>query len=116
MKSAIYLGFTLVGLFVSTAAVAGIEGAYTCKNKAGIPSNTYKIRNVSMGAGIELPLVEAHRFYRRDPSDISSPILEAIIQGLGTIVSDSDGLTTLMIAAARLEFRGNVLLGCEKQP
>jgi hypothetical protein len=115
MKSLIYLGLSLVGLFISGAAMASIEGTYTCKNKVGIPNNNYKIENLSLSAGIALPFVEARRFYRRDPSDAGSPILETTIRGLGTLVSGSDGLTTLMIAAVRLEFRDNILLGCEKQ-
>lgn len=103
---------TFCSLFLlafSANAFAYNEGTYSCKNADGLPNNTYKIENVSMG-GATLPYVEINRFYREKAGDAPSQVT---IRGLAT-VSTAGTLEILSLAAVRLEFRDGMLGNCRE--
>ncbi len=86
------------------------ETTIRCKNRDGLPENTYTIRNVSLD-GARIPYVEAVRYYREDSSRPDSPVASAKVSGLAAV---SEGKTTmLMVAALKLEFEDNKLIGCK---
>lgn len=112
-----WIRISVIGLvlFASVVAQANTDGFYTCKNLEGLPDNTYKISTMSVGAGGQsLPFIEASRFFREVPADRNSPIKESRLKGFAS-VSQMDTTIYMMVAALRLEFRADKLLGCERQ-
>lgn len=110
MKNAIKL--LVVGALVTpTLANATYpETTFRCKNRDGLPENTYTIRNVTID-GARIPFVEAIRYYREDNSRPDAPVASAKVSGLAAV---SEGKTTmLMVAALKLEFEDNKLIGCK---
>jgi len=96
---------------VSAPAFAAVEGEYRCKNKDGLPDNVYKITNVAFSnGGPVLPYAEIERNFRKDAA---SPLEQSRIRGFATEISHGN-VTTIMIAALRLEFVDGKLFGCTK--
>jgi hypothetical protein len=106
-----FLLFCFTLAFASSTAYADIEGEYRCKNIDGLPDNVYKITNIAVSeGGPALPFLEIERNFRKD---VGSPAKQSRIRGWATEIRSGD-LTTLMIAALRLEFVGDSLSGCAK--
>jgi hypothetical protein len=106
-----FLLFCFTLAFASSTANAAIQGEYRCKNIDGLPDNVYKITNVAVSeGGPALPFLELERNFRKD---VGSPAEQSRIRGWATEIRYGE-ITTLMIAAVRLEFVGDSLSGCAK--
>lgn len=109
----------IIGILTATAlspalSIAGstyVDGTYRCKNSRGLPENSYSIRTVTIGEA-KVPFVEATRYFRRDPSKPESPVDSATVSGFAA-VSSTNFSAMLMVAALKLEFVGEKLVGCE---
>lgn len=110
MKYAIKM--TVLGLLLAPALASASypDATIRCKNREGLPDNTYTIRTISLD-GARIPYVEATRYYREDSSRPDSPVTSAKVSGLAAV---SEGKTTmLMVAALKLEFEDDKLIGCK---
>lgn len=96
----------------NSAKASYVEGLFSCKNRMGLPNNTYSVKTVSVG-GVSVPHVEGTRHFRSEPANPNSPIDQARISGFAA-VSETTRNTVLMVAALKLEFDGNKLVGCEQ--
>lgn len=110
MKNAIKMTILCALIAPVLAGASYPEDTFRCKNRDGLPDNTYSIRTVTI-EGVKLPYVEATRYYREDNSRPDSPVAIAKVSGLAAV---SEGKSTmLMVAALRLEFEDNKLIGCK---
>lgn len=104
----------VASLFMSTTALAFEDKTYECTVGKDMPKNVYKVRSVSVTAGIDVPYVEITRHYKDNPSDPNSPIRVASIRGLATIHSSSPNSEILVLGQLRLEFVDGELVGCKQ--
>ena len=102
---------TLVLCLSSVSVFAYPTGLISCRNVAGLPDNTYEIRNVVV-SGIQVPHIEINRHVRGGTSE--APTVERIrIAGFATVASSSRS-EILTLAAVRLEFEGDTMVGCRQ--
>lgn len=93
----------------SSVAMAYPTGTIQCPNREGLPNNVYKIQNLRVD-GVEIPHVEITRFYKGGTEN--APAVEEVkIVGLASYAK-SGRSELLTVAAVRLEFEGDQLIGC----
>jgi hypothetical protein len=100
-------------LALTTNAFAYEEGTYSCKNAEGLPNNTYKIENVTVGSA-SLPYVEINRYYRNAEG---APPRHSSLRGLAAISTSGEGenaIEILSVASLRLEFKNGQLFNCRQ--
>lgn len=108
------LVLVLLAVFVSVQALAYKEGTYSCKNSdTALADNTYKFETVEIG-GTTLPLVNMVRHSRVEPGNPNSPARQMSIKGLGTVVTNADGVDTVSVNSIRMEFKGDEFLNCKQ--
>lgn len=102
-------------LLSSISSFAYRDGTYNCKNRQGLPDNTYTLRTISVGESLNVPYLEAVRFYRDNASDANSAIVESKLKGFASTITSSKGGETLILAAVHLEIENGIIKGCARQ-
>lgn len=108
-----FLGLVLV--FSSLSAFAYKDGTYTCKHSDTLPSNTYKIRTLSIASGMTQPHVESTRYYRLEGDAPTAPPRVATSSGFA-ILNRTAQTETLMVGYLQLQFENDRLTGCDWAP
>lgn len=103
--------FALLLALTGKPAFAYLDGTYRCKNVRNLPDNVYKVQTISV-SGMELPYVEATRYFMKTPDDPHSPIAEAHLKGIASVVTGNGIAETLMLAALQLDFDSGGIAGC----
>lgn len=113
MKTSVVAG--LLALFAFTQVQAYKEGTYRCKNMDGLPSNVYKVQNVSVGAVGSVPFVEVTRHFKTSSAKSERPYVTAKIQGFAVQASSDAGLDILTVGHINLEFNGETMTNCRPE-
>lgn len=104
--------FVFCSFVIGASAFAYVDKTHECKNKDGLPNNTYKITNIEIAPGTTLPYVEATRYYRKVKGDPNSEVAVSRFRGFASVHQSQDDGDVLMVGQARLHFKDNVLLNC----
>lgn len=106
MKSLLVIvAFLLTGITAS----AYKDGTYQCVSGEKFPPNVYKISTVEVTPGIRVPFVEITYYFELEKDVISS----SNTRGFATAFA-SEGIETLTLGNAHLEFSGDTLNRCKK--
>lgn len=106
MRNVLLASVVLLG---ASAATAFPTGTIQCLNREGLPNNVYKIQNLDVD-GVAIPHVEITRYYKGG-TEAAPTVDEVKIMGLASYAKS--GRTELLtVAAVRLEFEGDQLVGC----
>lgn len=112
MKSVFSIALAILAFSGTSLFAAYPTGTFRCKNANGLPDNVYTVRTLSVG-GVNIPFVEASRFFRKSSAGQPVEFEEAKISGFAAS-SETESSTVLMIAALRLQFENDKLLGCKE--
>jgi hypothetical protein len=105
--------FALLLALTGTPAFAYRDGTYRCKNLRNLPDNIYQIRTISV-SGVELPHVEATRYFPKNPGEPNGPVSESRLKGIAALVTGADVRETLLLGALQLEFDRDGIAGCAR--